>query len=442
MLRGNGYTETADVWSLGCILYNLLYGVPPFQDKRIQDTISRFQSPLENFQLPEKGVLISQSCGDLIVKLLTYDHITRISFNDLCNHHWLTSFPKSLSKSKTLANSLLPSVHNIPVNNNNNNDNNINNVNNEIDLKKSQIKKSQQQIIEEYNNDNNNENNNENGQVDNTEDSGDDNEDEDEEEGDSEMENDKAISERIESDYSSETMYSSHETKIGNKIETIIIKHNFIKIVNNYLDNIEENVNNKSLNNNNNNINNVNSKSNFNIKVSTQQMRSDEYINKAIGFLQQIILNTQSKVVWKILPAEKSNDQISVLWKWTSIYYSHRRFFAIQSCFFFIYYYRIIAFDSEYNDDQNNQHYYRNNEEVVIPLATCSLSYAKKTLAMLKGLEAQLGNDTRILFQNLYRLPSSNFADYLTKSNFASASSLLSSSTLNSALNNNNIGNM
>lgn len=33
ILRGHDYTNRADIWSLGCVLFELLYGVCPFEEK-------------------------------------------------------------------------------------------------------------------------------------------------------------------------------------------------------------------------------------------------------------------------------------------------------------------------------------------------------------------------------------------------------------------------
>ena len=33
ILRGQDYSSKADIWSLGCVLFELLYGVCPFEEK-------------------------------------------------------------------------------------------------------------------------------------------------------------------------------------------------------------------------------------------------------------------------------------------------------------------------------------------------------------------------------------------------------------------------
>jgi serine/threonine protein kinase len=38
---GSGAPAAADVWSLGCLMYTLLFGLPPFHGKDVQQTFRR-----------------------------------------------------------------------------------------------------------------------------------------------------------------------------------------------------------------------------------------------------------------------------------------------------------------------------------------------------------------------------------------------------------------
>jgi serine/threonine-protein kinase ULK/ATG1 len=44
VLRGENYTTKADIWSLGVVLYEMLFGVCPFQSKSIAMLISTINS--------------------------------------------------------------------------------------------------------------------------------------------------------------------------------------------------------------------------------------------------------------------------------------------------------------------------------------------------------------------------------------------------------------
>lgn len=72
------------MWSLGCILYALLTGTPPFECPSVQDTLLKIKKG--KFQLPDH---MSAEAQDLVRKLLNSDPDNRISINDVVNHQFL-----------------------------------------------------------------------------------------------------------------------------------------------------------------------------------------------------------------------------------------------------------------------------------------------------------------------------------------------------------------
>ena len=87
VLKKEPYSFSCDLWSFGCIVYALLSGSLPFDHESQKQTIKMtLESKLE-FDLAcwDK---VSETCKDLLKKLLMKDPKARITLEDVLNHKW------------------------------------------------------------------------------------------------------------------------------------------------------------------------------------------------------------------------------------------------------------------------------------------------------------------------------------------------------------------
>ena len=65
VLGKKGHSYEVDVWSIGCILYTLLVGKPPFETQTLKDTYARIKK--NEYHVPSR---VGGSAKNLIVRLL------------------------------------------------------------------------------------------------------------------------------------------------------------------------------------------------------------------------------------------------------------------------------------------------------------------------------------------------------------------------------------
>ena len=81
ILRGYPYNVKADIWSMGVLLYELLFGMCPYEDKTLAGLISQFDT--KQLNIPRDINDISPNTETLLKKLLTIDPKQRITWDDL-----------------------------------------------------------------------------------------------------------------------------------------------------------------------------------------------------------------------------------------------------------------------------------------------------------------------------------------------------------------------
>ncbi|KAG2222802.1 hypothetical protein INT45_011612, partial [Circinella minor] len=99
IVRDERYSKSVDMWALGCVLYTLLCGFPPFYDESIQVLTEKVAKGQYTFLSPWWDT-ISESAKDLISHLLCIDPEERYTINQFFEHSWMKETPKVITNEK------------------------------------------------------------------------------------------------------------------------------------------------------------------------------------------------------------------------------------------------------------------------------------------------------------------------------------------------------
>lgn len=88
IVRDERYSKSVDMWALGCVLYTLLCGFPPFYDESIQVLTEKVARGQYTFLSPWWDE-ISKSAQDLVSHLLTVDPEKRYDIQQFLDHPWI-----------------------------------------------------------------------------------------------------------------------------------------------------------------------------------------------------------------------------------------------------------------------------------------------------------------------------------------------------------------
>lgn len=88
IVKDERYSKSVDMWALGCVLYTLLCGFPPFYDESIEVLTEKVAKGQYTFLSPWWDD-ISKSAQDLISHLLTVDPEKRYTIREFLNHPWV-----------------------------------------------------------------------------------------------------------------------------------------------------------------------------------------------------------------------------------------------------------------------------------------------------------------------------------------------------------------
>ena len=88
IVKDERYSKSVDMWALGCVLYTLLCGFPPFYDESIQILTEKVARGQYTFLSPWWDD-ISKPAQDLVSHLLTVDPDKRYTIEQFLNHPWI-----------------------------------------------------------------------------------------------------------------------------------------------------------------------------------------------------------------------------------------------------------------------------------------------------------------------------------------------------------------
>jgi serine/threonine protein kinase len=88
IVKDEFYSKSVDMWAIGCVLYTLLCGFPPFYDENVQFLTEKIARGQYTFLSPWWDD-ISKSAQDLISHLLTVDPQKRYTIEDFLAHPWV-----------------------------------------------------------------------------------------------------------------------------------------------------------------------------------------------------------------------------------------------------------------------------------------------------------------------------------------------------------------
>lgn len=88
IVKDERYSKSVDMWALGCVLYTLLCGFPPFYDESIQTLTEKVARGQYTFLSPWWDD-ISKPAQDLVSHLLTVDPEKRYDIKQFLNHPWI-----------------------------------------------------------------------------------------------------------------------------------------------------------------------------------------------------------------------------------------------------------------------------------------------------------------------------------------------------------------
>jgi len=115
IINRQDYDIKSDLWSVGVILYEMVYGYVPFNVGTFLELIKKINS--KDIEFTNKRIKLSDTCLDLMKSLLTKDPKKRINWEEFFSHNWFLNDELLKEENNLLEISFsdsltIPSLHN------------------------------------------------------------------------------------------------------------------------------------------------------------------------------------------------------------------------------------------------------------------------------------------------------------------------------------------
>ena len=92
------YSYSADIWAVGCLIYNMVTGIPPFYEKDDKALGSLIKHGRYSGVFPEYDANASNEMREIIANMLSIDPRKRMKAEELINHPWIANAQKDFTK--------------------------------------------------------------------------------------------------------------------------------------------------------------------------------------------------------------------------------------------------------------------------------------------------------------------------------------------------------